>query len=208
MRSAVEEARKVGAIIIADEVQTGFGQLGEAMWGFETYGIRPDIVTLGKPMGAGHPIGGVVMTPEVIAPFAERCGYFNTYAGNPVAAAAATAVLDVIAEEQLQRNARDVGAYARSLIGELQGRYSQIADVRGKGLYLGVELAEGTASRNPFAAAVANEMCRRGVLISSCGPNRNVLKIRPPLPFSRANAEQLTDTLAAALTHLAALNAA
>ncbi len=201
MRSAVEAARDAGAIIVADEVQSGFGRLGEAMWGFETYGIRPDIVTLGKPMGAGHPIGGVVVTPEVIAPFAERYGYFNTYAGNPVAAAAALAVLDVLAEEQLQHNAHDVGAHARSLIGELQGRHPGIADVRGKGLYIGVELARVTA------AAVANEMCRRGVLISSCGPHRNVLKVRPPLHFSRANAEQLADTLAAVLSHLA-LNAA
>lgn len=202
VQGAVDAARAVGAIVIADEVQSGFGRLGDAMWGFEVHGFRPDIVTLGKPMGAGHPVGGVVVTPDVVAPFTARFGYFNTFGGNPVSAAAASAVLDVIAEEGLQGNARDVGGYMRSLLLEVARQHSAIADIRSLGLYAGVELGGEGQHGGDIARRVVNEMCRRGVLISLCGRDANVLKIRPPLPFSRSNAEQLAQTLAATLSSL------
>lgn len=203
VQGAVDAARAAGAVVIADEVQSGFGRLGDAMWGFEVHGFRPDIVTLGKPMGAGHPVGAVVVTPEIVAPFTARFGYFNTFGGNPVSAAAAIAVLDAIADEGLLDNARDAGGHMLSLLSEVARQHAAIVNIRSRGLYTGVELA-GDERRGgaDVARRVVNEMCRRGVLISLCGPNANVLKIRPPLPFSRSNAEQLAQTLAATLSSL------
>jgi 4-aminobutyrate aminotransferase-like enzyme len=200
IQGAVDAARAAGAVIIADEVQSGFARLGDAMWGFQLHGFRPDIVTMGKPMGAGHPVGCVVVTPEVVAPFTARFGYFNTFGGNPVSAAAAGAVLDVIADEGLQRNAREVGGHVETLLRQVAARHPAMVDVRCRGLYTGVELWRDGRPDGGLGRQVMNEMRRLGVLISLSGPDGNILKIRPPLPFSRSNAEQLAETLARAMS--------
>lgn len=202
MREAADHVRKAGGIVIADEVQSGFGRLGQGMWGFANYGIEPDIVTLGKPIGDGHPMAAVLVRPQLVASFGSNTGYFNTFGGNPVAAAVGLAVLEVIEGEGLIENARNVGAYIGKLLRALQGRHGMVADVRHKGLYFGVELtADGDdALAAGKTSAVVEAMREDGVLISSSGPRGNVLKIRPPLPFARDNAEQLAETLDRALS--------
>ncbi|RUY98579.1 aspartate aminotransferase family protein [Mesorhizobium sp. M7A.F.Ca.CA.001.12.2.1] len=203
MREAADHVKKAGGIVIADEVQSGFGRLGQGMWGFANYGIEPDIVTMGKPIGDGHPMGAVLVRPQLVASFGSNTGYFNTFGGNPVAAAVGLAVLDVIEGEGLIENARNVGAYTSELLRALQGRHGAVADVRHNGLYFGVELtADGDeALAATKTSAVVEAMREDGVLISSCGPRGNVLKIRPPLPFARDNAEQLAETLDRALSN-------
>lgn len=203
MREAADHVKKAGGIVIADEVQSGFGRLGQGMWGFANYGIEPDIVSMGKPIGDGHPMGAVLVRPQLVASFGSNTGYFNTFGGNPVAAAVGLAVLDVIEGEGLIENARNVGAYTSELLRALQGRHGAVADVRHNGLYFGVELtADGDeAVAATKTSAVVEAMREDGVLISSCGPRGNVLKIRPPLPFARDNAEQLAETLDRALSN-------
>ncbi|RVA50254.1 aspartate aminotransferase family protein, partial [Mesorhizobium sp. M7A.F.Ca.US.001.01.1.1] len=203
MREAADHVKKAGGIVIADEVQSGFGRLGQGMWGFANYGIEPDIVTMGKPIGDGHPMGAVLVRPQLVASFGSNTGYFNTFGGNPVAAAVGLAVLDVIEGEGLIENARNVGAYTSELLRALQGRHGAVADVRHNGLYFGVELtADGDeALAATKTSAVVEAMREDGVLISSCGPRGNVLKIRPPLPFARDNAEQLAEKLDRALSN-------
>ncbi|AZO42049.1 aspartate aminotransferase family protein [Mesorhizobium sp. M7D.F.Ca.US.005.01.1.1] len=203
MREAADHVRKVGGIVIADEVQSGFGRLGQGMWGFANYGIEPDIVTMGKPIGDGHPMGAVLVRPQLVASFGSNTGYFNTFGGNPVAAAVGIAVLEVIEGEGLIENARNVGAYTSELLRALQSRHGAVADIRHNGLYFGVELtADGDeALAATKTSAVVDAMREDGVLISSCGPRGNVLKIRPPLPFARDNAEQLAETLDRALSN-------
>jgi len=203
MREAADHVRKAGGIVIADEVQSGFGRLGQGMWGFANYGIEPDIVTMGKPIGDGHPMGAVLVRPQLVASFGSNTGYFNTFGGNPVAAAVGIAVLDVIEGEGLIENARNVGAYTGELLDALQGRHGMVGDVRHNGLYFGVELtADGDeALAATKTSGVVEAMREDGVLISSCGPRGNVLKIRPPLPFARDNAEQLAETLDRALSN-------
>ncbi|MCW9042570.1 MAG: aminotransferase class III-fold pyridoxal phosphate-dependent enzyme [Pseudopelagicola sp.] len=196
---AIAAVRKAGGIIIADEVQPGFGRIGSHWWGHERLGFAPDIVTLGKPMGNGHPVAAVVTRPEVLGTFQDAFKYFNTFGGNPVSAAAAMAVLQVIEDEALVKNARDVGAYAQGLLRELQGRHEAIADVRGAGLFLGAELwREGKPAR-ALCAEVVEEMRNRGVLLHSAGRHDNTLKVRPPCVFGRADAEQLAEVMDAAL---------
>ena len=190
LRDAAAVIRAAGGLFIADEVQAGFGRLGSAMWGFQRAGLEPDIVTLGKPMGDGHPIGAAMVRPELVADFGTETGYFNTFGGNPVSAAVGMAVLDVMERENLIDNANRVGGYLRDGLGALARRHALIGDVRGAGLCIGVELPAGSA-----ASMVVNGLRQRRVLISSCGPGGNVLKIRPPLPFSRDNADQLLDAL-------------
>ncbi|GBQ44098.1 5-aminovalerate aminotransferase DavT [Komagataeibacter europaeus] len=187
---AVEAAHEAGALFLADEVQPGFGRTGSHMWGFERHGIVPDMVSMGKPMGNGYPVAGLVCQPEVIRDFGASIRYFNTFGGNPVAMAAALATLRVIQDEHLMENAHTVGAYLRAQL----TRHPGIHDVRGVGLFMGAELRDGT-----IASRVVNEMRVRGVLISSSGPAGNVLKIRPPLIFSREQADILNNTLGAVL---------
>ncbi|MEO5759482.1 MAG: aspartate aminotransferase family protein [Mesorhizobium sp.] len=203
MREAADLVKKAGGIVIADEVQSGFGRLGQGMWGFANYGIEPDIITMGKPIGDGHPMGAVMVRPELVASFGSNTGYFNTFGGNPVAAAVGIAVLDVIEGEGLIENARVVGAYTGELLGAVQGRHAMVGDVRQNGLYFGVELtADGDETLAATRTSAVVEAVREdGVLISSCGPRGNVLKIRPPLPFARDNAEQLAETLDRALSN-------
>lgn len=194
----VEAVRRAGGIVIADEVQPGFGRLGSHFWGHQKVGVQPDVVTLGKPMANGHPVGGVVTSPEIMAAFRERFRYFNTFGGNPVSAAAALATLKVMQDEGLMENAREVGDYARQGLRDLATRHECIGDVRGSGLFFGAEMVLDRTDKTPataFAKRVANAMRQRGVLLNFLGIHYNTLKIRPPMPFSRDNADQLIETL-------------
>ncbi|MEM6825972.1 MAG: aminotransferase class III-fold pyridoxal phosphate-dependent enzyme [Pseudomonadota bacterium] len=197
-RPVIDAVRKAGGLIIADEVQCGFGRLGSHMWGHERAGFTPDIVTLGKPMANGHPVGGVVTSADFLAAFRETFRYFNTFGGNPVSSAAAMATLDVLREEGLMKNAALVGSHARAGLEELASRHEAIGDVRGSGLFFGAELVRDRATKAPATAHakwIANEMRRRGILINFLGIHYNTLKCRPPLPFSMENADQLLATL-------------
>lgn len=195
---AIAAVHRAGGIVIADEVQPGFGRLGTHFWGHEKAGFIPDVVTIGKPMGNGHPVGGVVTSPDIMAAFRNSFRYFNTFGGNPVSAAAALATLQVIADEELMENARDVGDYAREGLRDLAGRHDCIGDVRGSGLFFGAELVLDRATRDPatdFTKRVANGMRQNGILLNFLGIHYNALKIRPPLPFSRDNADLMLETL-------------
>ena len=195
---AFKHVRDGGGVCIADEVQVGFGRVGTHFWGFETQDAVPDIVTLGKPIGNGHPLGAVVTTPEIADAFDNGMEYFNTFGGNPVSCAIGLAVLDVIKEEGLQTNALAVGGYLLEGLRALAPDHPIIGDVRGMGLYVGVELVLDRDSLEPGehqAAYVANRMRDHGVLISTDGPLHNVLKIKPPLVFNRENADYLLHCL-------------
>ena len=189
--------RAVGGLCIADEVQPGFARTG-TLWGFEQYGVVPDIVTLGKPMGNGHPVAAVVTTRAIAEAFAKSDWYFNTFGGNPVSAAVAKAVLDTIQEENLVTHVAETGAYLRSGLQDLASRHAIIGNVRGKGLYQAIELVEDHETLQPAAAQarlLPDAMKEEGILIGLSGRYGNVLKIRPPLIFDRANADQLLQTL-------------
>jgi 4-aminobutyrate aminotransferase-like enzyme len=195
---ALRAVREAGGLVIADEVQPGFGRTGSHFWGHQRAGFVPDIVTMGKPMGNGHPVAAVVTTREILATFRDAFRYFNTFGGNPVSCVVANAVLDVLEQEDLVANARDVGAYAQGLLRPLAERHECIGEVRGAGLFFGAELVHDRKTREPasdIAEQVANRMRDRGVLMGKTGIHGNVLKIRPPMPFSRANADLLIGTL-------------
>jgi 4-aminobutyrate aminotransferase-like enzyme/Ser/Thr protein kinase RdoA (MazF antagonist) len=190
--------RNAGGVCIADEVQVGFGRAGTDFWGFETQGVVPDIVTMGKPIGNGHPLAAVITTPEIAAAFNNGMEYFNTFGGNPVSCAIGLAVLDVIAEEQLQANAFQVGIHLMDGLRGLMDKYPLIGDMRGLGLFVGIELVldhETLAPAAEQASYVANRMRERGILLSTDGPFHNVLKIKPPMVFTEANADYLVATL-------------
>jgi 4-aminobutyrate aminotransferase-like enzyme/Ser/Thr protein kinase RdoA (MazF antagonist) len=192
LRHSYEAVRKAGGLCIADEVQVGFGRAGTHMWAFGEQGVVPDIVTLGKPIGAGHPMAAVVTTPEIAQAFANGMEYFNTFGGNPVSCAVGMAVLDVIEQEGLQENARSVGAYLLDGLRDLAQRHALIGDVRGRGLFIGAELVLDRATREPARTAAGeavNRMRDRGILLSTDGPDENVIKIKPPMVFDRANAD-------------------
>ncbi|QND57026.1 aminotransferase class III-fold pyridoxal phosphate-dependent enzyme [Mesorhizobium huakuii] len=198
--------RAAGGICAADEVQVGFGRVGSHWWAFETQEVTPDIVTMGKPIGNGHPMAAVVTTSEIAASFDNGMEYFNTFGGNPVSCAAGLAVLDVIERDGLRRNALEIGSYLMARFKALQDRYDIIGDVRGQGLFLGIELVEDRKSKAPataLARRINDGVRARGVLIGTEGPHDNVLKMRPPMIFSRANADHLVgvldETLAAVL---------
>ena len=202
LTAAYGHVRRAGGVCIADEVQVGFGRVGTHFWAFETQDVVPDIVTLGKPIGNGHPLGAVITTPDIAAAFANGMEYFNTFGGNPVSCAIGLAVLDVIADEGLQANARRVGKHLLSRLRDLATRRPLIGDVRGLGLFLGVELVRDRTTLEPAgeeASYVANRMRERGVLLSTDGPFHNVLKIKPPLVFTMQDADQLVATLDQAL---------
>jgi 4-aminobutyrate aminotransferase-like enzyme len=197
--------REAGGLFIADEVQSGFGRTGDKLWGFQRHGVKPDIVTMGKPMGNGFPVAATVLTPEAVERFGRDTRYFNTFGGNSVAIAAAQATLDVIQDEKLMENAARVGKIIRDGFADLAQRYVRIGDVRGSGLYIGVELVTDRNTKSPdpqAAAAVVNNLRERRVLISATGPNANVLKIRPPLVFSAADADRLLTEAAAVFAEL------
>jgi len=206
LRPAVEAVRAAGGLFIADEVQPGFGRTGEQMWGFARHGLVPDLVTMGKPMGNGHPVAGMAARPEVLAEFGARSRYFNTFGGNPVSAAAGIAVLEVIESEGLMANAQRVGAYLRDQFRQLQARHPLIAEIRGAGLFFGVELRHGGPAGTAAAsetAGIVNLLRERRVLISAAGPQANVLKIRPQLVFSTEHADMLIERLDQSLQALA-----
>jgi 4-aminobutyrate aminotransferase-like enzyme len=185
---------------VADEVQAGFGRVGARLWGFADRGVVPDIVTLGKPMGNGHPLAAVVTTPAITAAFNAGGYYFSTFAGNPVSAAVGMAVLDVMEAEHLPDRADRVGDHLRRGLHDLAASHPGIGDVRGPGLFVGVELVDGDGGPDPAAAAaIVEEMRERRVLIGRTGLHRNVLKIRPPLVFGTDHADQLVGTLAEVL---------
>lgn len=195
---AVDVMRKAGGLFIADEVQPGFGRLGTHMWGFARHGLVPDIVTVGKPMGNGHPVAGAVFRPEVIDAFGKSQRYFNTFGGNPVSCAVALAVLRVIKTDRLQENALAVGTEMIHGLRGLAGKHGLIGDVRGSGLFIGVELVRDRASKTPASeetARVVNAMRKRRVLISATGQEGHILKIRPPLVFSSDDAKLFLATL-------------
>ena len=203
---AVAVAQSEGLLYIADEVQCGFARTGSHMWGFQRHGVQPDLVSLGKPMGNGQPIAGVVVRPEVLEPFGRSMRYFNTFGGNPVSCAAGLAVLDVIRDEGLLQRSARIGDYLLAGIRRLAGRHELIGDVRGAGMFIGVELVSDRASKAPAAEQakrVVNGMRERGVLISAAGPLENILKIRPLLAFEQAHADLLIDALDEALQALA-----
>ncbi|TKD26071.1 aminotransferase class III-fold pyridoxal phosphate-dependent enzyme [Rhodobacter capsulatus] len=198
----VEVVRKAGGLILCDEVQPGFGRVGSHWWGHEFLGFAPDVVTLGKPMGNGHPVAAVIARPEVMAAFRTAFGYFNTFAGNPVSCAAANAVLDVIEDEGLVENARDVGQHARDLLRGL--RHPLIADTRGFGLFFGIEFAADGQPATDFCGRVVEAAKEEGILLGRVGRGQHILKMRPPMPFSRDNAAQLVETLDAILRKIPA----
>ncbi len=198
LAAAYGHARAAGAVCIADEVQVGFGRVGTHLWGFETQSVVPDIVTLGKPIGNGHPLGAVVTTTAIARSFANGMEFFSTFGGNPVSAVIGSAVLDVLEREGLQEHAARVGDATTAALKELGTRHPAVGDVRGRGLFLGVELVSDPGARTPapeVARYVTERMKARGVLLSRDGPDHNVLKIKPPLPFSSEDAERLVADL-------------
>ncbi len=198
LRKVAEIVRDAGAVFVADEVQPGFGRIGTNFWGFEADELVPDIVTMGKPMGNGHPISGVVARRELVEDFGDRGNYFNTFGGNPVSCAAGLAVLDVIENERLQQNALEVGRYVVDGLWRLAEMRDCIGDVRGTGLFLALELVTDREAKTPateLTTKVVNGLRDRGVLTGSIGPDANILKLRPPLPFSRADAEYFLERL-------------
>lgn len=203
LQEAVAAIHAAGGVFIADEVQPGFGRTGEAFWGFMRHGLVPDIVTMGKPMGNGHPVAGLAVRPEVMRAFGKASRYFNTFGGNPVSMAAASAVLDVLEQEGLQRNAYQVGHYLRERLAALGQRHPQIGEVRGAGLFIGLELVTDPVTRTPataLAAQVVNGLRQRQVLLSATGPQAHVLKIRPPLVLQPEHADFLVERLDGVLT--------
>lgn len=192
------QVRAVGGLCIADEVQTGCGRPGTHFWAFEVQGVVPDILTIGKPIGNGHPLAAVICTREVADAFANGMEYFNTFGGNPVSCAIGLEVLKVIREEGLQENALSTGNYLQASLQDLSQRFTLIGDVRGAGLFLGVELVSNPELKIPATAQanyVANRMRKLGILMSTDGPDHNVLKIKPPLVFGREQADFLLDML-------------
>lgn len=203
---AVEAVREAGGIVIADEVQPGFGRLGSHFWGHELQGFTPDVVTMGKPMGNGHPVAAVVTSPEILGRFRETFRYFNTFGGNPVSCAAASAVLDVLEEEGLQAQAARVGVCALERLRALAERHEVIGDVRGRGLFFGVELVHDRAAKTPapeLTARAVEALRERGFLLNRLGRFGNTLKIRPNLQFREEHVDMLTDALDAVLGELA-----
>ena len=198
---AVRAVHEAGGLWIADEVQPGFGRLGSTWWGFQRHGIEPDLVVLGKPMGNGIPIGALVGRDGVMAKFGRDIRYFNTFGGNPVSIAAATAVLDVIEEEALLDNVQRSGQRLLEGLREIAGRHVGVGGVRGRGLFLAMEFVDGDRPDSATASRVVNELRERRILISASGPHENVLKIRPPLPFTTEHADQLLGELDDILAH-------
>ncbi len=201
--SSAEFVRAAGGLVIADEVQAGYCRMGTHFWGHTHYDLVPDIVTIGKPMGAGHPVAAVVTTPDIAARFAERRNYFNTFGGNPVSSRVALAVLDIIDDEGLLDNATSTGALLGRGLHELAGRHHIVGAVQGRGLFWGVDLVTDRVTREPIAYADAkrlvSELRHRGILAGVTGRYTNVLKLRPPLVFGPEHVEVLVGELDAVL---------
>jgi 4-aminobutyrate aminotransferase-like enzyme len=196
--------RAAGALIVADEVQYGLGRSGSHLWGFERRGLDPDIVTLGKPVANGYPMGVVVARRSLIEAFQKKFGFFSTFGGNAVAASAALAVLEVLEHERLPANAADTGRYLRERLSVVAGRHACLGAVRGTGLLLGLEVNEsGAGSGRQGAKRIINRLAAEArVLIGYEGPDASVLKLRPPMPFRREHADQLVEAIDAAAATL------
>lgn len=194
-----DAVRAAGGVCIADEVQTGYGRIGTHFWAFESYGVVPDIVVLGKPIGNGHPIGAVITTPAIAGSFDNGMEFFSTFGGNTVSCAIGLAVLEVVQDENLQAHALAVGTHLLNGLRELQKHHDLIADVRGSGLFIGVELTKDDAPATEEAHRIVNAMRNNAILIGTDGPSHNVLKIRPPMPFTMNDADHLLTTLQKAL---------
>ena len=202
LSAAAAHIRAAGGLMIIDEVQTGFGRAGDRFWMHAGQGFVPDIVTLGKPIGNGHPMAAVITTPDIARAFASGMEFFSSFGGNPVSAAVGMAVLDVIESEGLQDKARVTGAHLLAGLQGLARNHALIGDVRGQGLFLGVELVRDRVTQDPATAEagrIANAMREAGVLISTDGPHDNVLKIKPPLAFGVVEADLLVGALEGAL---------
>jgi 4-aminobutyrate aminotransferase-like enzyme len=201
-KAVYQKVRAAGGLCVADEVQSGLCRLGDHMWGFEDSGVIPDIVTMGKPIGDGHPLAAVVTTPDIASAFSRKFHYFNTFGGNPVSAAAGLAVLDVVERESILQNVHEVGAYLGEGLRDLAARSPLIGDVRGKGLFYGLEFVHDCNSLEPAAeeaGRIRDQLCVNGVLVGTSGPLDNVIKIRPPLVFSREHADLLLQQLQLAI---------
>jgi len=197
---AYAHTRNAGGLCISDEVQVGCGRMGSTFWGFQLHNVIPDIVTIGKPLGNGHPVAAVVCTREVADKFANGMEYFNTFGGNPVSCAIATEVLKTVKREHLQANALEVGNYLKTELKELAKAFPILKDVRGQGLFLGIELTDEQLQPLPEQTQyLANRMKDKGILMSIDGPDHNVLKVKPPLVFSKDNAKELIDALTSVL---------
>lgn len=201
--AAAEAVRAAGGLVIADEVQAGFGRLGHGMWGFSALGLVPDMVTIGKPMGSGQPIAAVIGRHEHIDVFGESVRYFSTFAANSVSIAAAQATLDALVEDDLVHGAKATGEHLQAGLRRLAQRHPQIGDVRGSGLFVGIDLVSDVQSKQPAAAyafAIVNAMRERRVLTAAVGAGRNVLKVRPPMPFNAADADLFLAALDSSLS--------
>lgn len=198
LADAYQSVRRAGGVCVADEIQVGFGRVGSRFWGFELQGVVPDIVTMGKPIGNGHPIGAVVTAPEIAASFAGGMEYFNTFGGNPVSCAVGLAVLDVVEQEGLQAHALRVGGYLKEKLLGLMVRHQLIGDVRGEGLFLGIEFVrdrETLEPAGPETAYIAERLKDLGILTGIDGISRNVFKIKPPMVFTAADADRFVACL-------------
>ncbi len=211
LREVYKHVRAAGGLCIADEVQVGFGRVGTHMWAFQTQGddVVPDIVTMGKPMGNGHPVAAVVTTEEVAASFkATGIAYFNTFGGNPVSCAIASAVMDVIEDEKLLDRAKETGDYFIDKLKSLMDKHPIIGDVRGRGMFIGIDLVKDRGTRQPHTKAAEHALSRfreEHILMQSDGPYENVLKIKPPLAFSKLNADHYVEVLDLILEEISAM---
>jgi 4-aminobutyrate aminotransferase-like enzyme len=198
LKSVYASVRAAGSVVIADEVQVGLGRVGDSMWAFEEHGVVPDIVTMGKPIGNGHPLAVVAVRREIAEAFANGMEYFNTFGGNPVSCAAGLAVLETLEQENLLANASEQGAYLLDGIKRLQEKYPAIGDVRGRGLFLGIEIVRDRATKEHAgdpASRISNRAKELGVLMGTDGPHDNVIKLRPPMIFKREHADLLIQIL-------------
>lgn len=205
LKTVYEYVRAAGGVCIADEVQVGFGRIGDHFWGFELQNVVPDIVVLGKPIGNGHPLAAVIVTEEIAEAFNNGLEYFNTFGGNPVSMATGLAVLEVIEQEEMQQHALETGNYLMNGLKELMNKYPIISDVRGHGLFIGAEMVKDRITMEPAIPEVdivVEKLKAKGYLLSTDGPLHNVLKIKPPMPFNKQNADEMVELLDIALSEL------
>jgi 4-aminobutyrate aminotransferase-like enzyme len=205
LATAFAAARKAGALVISDEVQVGVGRMGDAFWGFQLAGVVPDIVTMGKPLGNGHPLAAVVTTRQIADAFDTGMKYFNTFGGNPVSCAIGSTVLDIVIGDGLQQHANEIGGYFRDSLRQLQQRHPLIGDVRAQGLYLGVELVRDPDTKEPAkpeAFEVTEMMKEEGVIVFPNGVYDNVLKIKPPMIFRKEHVDIYCEALDRVLNRL------
>ena len=204
LKESFTKVKKAGGVCIADEIQIGFGRMGSHFWGFESENVVPDIVTMGKSMGNGHSLSALVTTKEIADAFNNGMEYFNSFGGNPLSCAVGQAVLNVIRNEGLQAHAEHVGNYLLQKLQSLQNDHDIISDVRGRGLFIGIELVrdyELTPAANE-AHTIVNSMKEKGVLLSTDGPDHNVIKIKPPMVFSKDNAHELVSKIDETISEL------